>query len=115
MFYMKDDLKTQIIDSNSSRQILAHEGGLMNVKVMFNKATPNDDIPVHNHVHEQSTYVLKGSFKFEIRGETGTEVREVHPGDSIYFPSNVFHGCIPLEDDSQLLDSFTPQREDFLN
>ncbi|KRM12138.1 cupin domain-containing protein [Paucilactobacillus suebicus] len=114
MFFKQDQLKIQTIDDNSYREVLAHEGKLMNVKVFFKHATPNDEIPVHNHVHEQTTYVLKGSFKFEIRGENGPDVQEVHQGDSIYFPSNVYHGCIPLEDDSQLLDSFTPQREDFL-
>lgn len=114
MFFNQADLKTQVIDDNSYRQVLAHSGSLMNVKVFFKQATPAAPIPVHQHVHEQTTYVLKGTFKFEIREATGTQVQEVHEGDSIYFPANVFHGCIPLADDSQLLDSFTPQREDFL-
>lgn len=114
MFFKKADLAIQEIDDNSYRQVLAHSGNLMNVKVFFKHATPNDQIPVHQHVHEQTTYVLKGAFKFEIREPAGTVVQEVHEGDSIYFPSNVFHGCIPLVEDSQLLDSFTPQREDFL-
>ncbi|MGV0167319.1 cupin domain-containing protein [Furfurilactobacillus sp. WILCCON 0119] len=114
MFYKIDDINMDTIDDNSTRKVLAHEGGLMYARVYFKNATPNDVIPPHHHVHEQVTYVLKGAFKFEIMYPDHTEVQEVHVGDSIYFPANVEHGCIPLEDDSQVLDCFTPQRDDFL-
>lgn len=114
MFYKYDDIKFDEIDENSYRKVLAHEGGLMYAQVFFRKATPDVEIPTHHHVHEQVTYIMKGSFKFEIVYPDHTDVQEVHVGDSIYFPKNVEHGCIPLEDDSQVLDCFTPQREDFI-
>ena len=65
------------------------------------------------NMFKQLTY-LKGSFKFSIKYPDRIETKVVHVGDAIYFPSNYEHGCIPLEDDSQLFDSFTPIREDFL-
>lgn len=115
MFFKKENFKTDIIDDNSSRQVLAYGDGLMNAHIFFDKACdPDEEIPLHNHPHVQTTFVLKGSFKFEIDYPDGKEVQVVTEGDAIYFPANMMHGCIPLEDDSQLLDSFTPIREDFL-
>lgn len=114
MFFNNADIKLDKIDDNSSRKVLAHSDNLMNARVFFKQATPNEKVKTHNHVHEQLTYVLKDSFKFEIHENGQVKAQVVHVGDSIYFPSNVYHGCIPLEDGSELLDSFTPARQDFL-
>ena len=66
--------------------------------------------PMHSHPHEQLTYVLSGRFSFTIDGVT----KEVSAGDTLYKKPNVEHGCACLEAGT-LLDTFTPQREDFLS
>ena len=90
-----------------TRKLLAHQGGLMMVEVVFHKAS--DDPGLHNHPHEQIAYVTKGSFEFVVEGKSSV----LSVGDSIYVAPNVVHGGKPLEDGSTLLDVFTPQRDDF--
>ena len=65
---------------------------------------------IHSHLHEQVSYIVQGSFEFNLDGK----IQRVVKGDSIYIPSNTLHGVKALEDNSILLDVFTPQREDFL-
>ena len=64
---------------------------------------------LHNHPHIQSTFVKTGRFLFTV-GETQTEVG---PGDSFVIPSEAVHGCQCLEA-GELIDCFTPRRDDFL-
>ena len=113
MFFKDQNIQFTTVDSNTTRKVLAHSDQIMYAKVFFAKAGEGE-IPLHKHVHEQITYVLKGSFQFMIDDGATKEVQIVKEGDSIHFPSNVLHGCIPLEDDGILLDAFTPVREDFL-
>ena len=63
----------------------------------------------HRHPHEQVSYILSGSFQYEVEGKTYT----LHKGDSYYVAPNELHGATALED-AVILDIFTPQREDFL-
>ncbi|MBW4082026.1 cupin domain-containing protein [Paenibacillus sp. S150] len=113
MFYKDQEIPADIVDSNTTRKVLAHSGQIMYAKVMFAKARQGE-IPLHKHVHEQVTYVLKGSFRFMLDNGETRDVQIVKEGDSIHFPSDVLHGCIPLEDGGILLDAFTPARADFL-
>jgi quercetin dioxygenase-like cupin family protein len=116
MFFMDKDLETKRVDDNTLRRILAYGDGLMNALIIFEKGFSEDtEIPYHKHEHVQSTYVLQGSFNFSIKYPDHTETHVVHVGDAIYFPANLEHGCVPLEDNSRLVDSFTPIREDFLS
>lgn len=89
-----------------TRQVLSENEALMTVEFDFKK---NGVGALHNHVHVQSTYVKSGSFIFTL----GDDELRLNAGDSIIIPSNVVHGCVALED-GQLIDTFTPRREDFL-
>jgi len=66
--------------------------------------------PVHTHPHEQMTLVERGRVRFYI----GDEERIAGPGDVLHFPSNVRHGATMLDEEVELVDIFTPVREDFL-
>lgn len=90
-----------------TRRVLAYGGTLMSVEVTFATGAIG---PLHHHPHEQLTYVLSGRFAFTINDET----REVGAGDTLYKAPDVVHGCVCLEA-GVLLDTFTPQREDFLS
>ena len=65
--------------------------------------------PVHSHPHEQLTHVLSGEFEFTI----GDETRVVRAGDTLYKRPGIVHGCT-CRKAGVLLDTFTPQRDDFL-
>lgn len=88
------------------RKIIARGGKMMAVEVTFKKGGVGT---VHAHPHEQISYILKGSFEFELEGKKYI----LKEGDSYYVAPNLMHGAVALED-SMILDLFTPQREDFL-
>lgn len=94
------------VDPGVKRKILASGGSLMSVEVQFQKGAIG---AIHSHPHEQVSYVIKGSFEFELDGQK----KVIKTGDSYYVNPGVAHGVVALED-SIILDVFTPQREDFL-
>lgn len=89
-----------------TRRILAYTDGLMCVENTFELDAVG---ALHSHPHTQITYVLSGTFSFEIDGETSV----VHAGDTLLKENGVVHGCRCLEP-GKLLDIFAPMREDFL-
>ena len=66
-------------------------------------------VPVHQHPHEQTGYLVSGSARFV----SGDEVFVARPGDSWNIPSGVPHGAEALED-SVVVEVFSPIREDYL-
>lgn len=106
MFVFHKDTCNEITGDGVSRHILAHSGSLMAVEVCFEQGAVG---PMHQHPHEQLTYVLSGVFQFTI----GEETRIVTQGDSLYKSSGIQHGCVCLQSGT-LLDVFTPIRDDFL-
>jgi unsaturated pyranuronate lyase len=88
------------------RKILASSGSLMTVEVTFQKGAIG---AVHSHPHEQVSYVIKGSFEFEMDNRKTV----IKTGDTYYVNPGVVHGVVALEE-AIILDIFTPQREDFL-
>ncbi len=92
--------------SEPVRTVLAHAPELMVVRFAFRVGDRGD---LHSHPHVQSTYVQSGRFVFTI---DGCEIR-VGSGDAFVIPSGAAHGCLCLEA-GELVDSFTPRRDDFL-
>lgn len=62
----------------------------------------------HSHPHEQLVYIIKGGIRFEYPGGTF----EARAGDSFLVPGGVEHQARAFED-SEVLDIFTPMREDY--
>ena len=106
MIVKNNDIKLNDLGKGVSRKILAHVPSLMMVEVNFIKGAVGE---IHAHVHEQISYIIKGSFQLYVEGKT--EI--VKAGDTFYINPNDLHGVTALED-SIILDVFTPQREDFL-
>jgi quercetin dioxygenase-like cupin family protein len=106
MFVFNAEQLMEDLGGGVRRKILAHGGQMMGVEVHFDKDAIG---PLHSHPHEQLTYVLSGAFKFTI----GDETHIVKAGDTLYKTPNIVHGCVCLEP-GVLLDTFTPQRQDFL-
>jgi quercetin dioxygenase-like cupin family protein len=66
-------------------------------------------VPRHGHESEQVSTVVSGRLRFVL---DGCEV-EVGAGESIEIPSNVAHEVRAMED-SEVLDLFSPRREDWM-
>ena len=92
----------------TTRRVLIHGPALMLVEFGFKKG--GIGTPHKHEEHEQVGYVAAGSFEITVDGVT----RIAKVGDTYYAAKNVLHGVVALEDDSVLIDSFTPPRADFL-
>ena len=90
----------------AKRRILCEDKDLMMVSFRFE--TGGVGAP-HHHVHIQSTYVSSGRFRFTVSGETV----DLKAGDGLVIPSDAVHSCVCLEA-GELIDTFTPRRDDFL-
>ena len=101
-----DDTTAITMAPGVSRRVLSHTPELMLVEVTFASGAV---VPVHNHPHQQISYIKSGRFSFTSNGSS----EEAGPGDSLAFASNVEHGVTCLED-GVVLDCFSPAREDFL-
>lgn len=106
MIVKNNDVKLDDLEMGVSRKILAHVSNVMMVEVYFHKGAVGE---IHKHIHEQISYIIKGSFELNIDGKK--EI--VKQGDTYYIKPNALHGVLALEE-STILDVFTPQREDFL-
>ena len=106
MVKLHSDTERIPLDGGMERRILAYDDSLMAVEVGFE--TGAEGAP-HTHPHTQISYVLSGSFRYTVEGESVT----LNPGDSIAVPSGLVHGTVCLEK-GVLLDVFTPKRDDFL-
>lgn len=94
------------VEDRVTRQVLSENETMMVVRFGFQQGGVG---ALHNHPHHQSTYVETGKFRFTI----GDEEFVVSKGDSFIIPSDAIHGCVCLEP-GDLVDTFTPRRDDFL-
>ena len=88
------------------RKVMAYDDTMMVVKVAFETGGVGT---LHHHVHTQASYVSKGKFEIAI----GEEKRVLSEGDVYFVPSGQVHGAVCLEK-GELIDVFSPLREDFL-
>lgn len=108
MIIRNNEVSVKVLDEKSSRKILGNGGSLMMVEVTFQKGGVG---AAHSHRdHEQISYIVKGSFEVTV----GEDKQVMKAGDSFYAAKHIIHGVVALEDDSVILDVFTPIREDFL-
>jgi quercetin dioxygenase-like cupin family protein len=68
----------------------------------------NASVPPHKHPHEQAGTVLTGEIVFVIDGESKT----LSAGDLYLIPSEVEHSARAGDAPVQVLDIFTPVRQD---
>jgi quercetin dioxygenase-like cupin family protein len=87
------------------RQIQVDGERLMIVKVHLAAGAA---LPSHSHPHEQATYVLSGCLRFTL----GDQTVDLTAGQSMGIPSNAVHRAVAVEE-TVVLDSFSPPREDF--
>ena len=89
------------------RRIVADGAHLMQVEVFF---SPGAEGALHSHPHEQTTVVLEGGGVYYVEDVK----HSLRAGDVIHVPPNACHGFIAIPDqETVLLDTFSPPREDF--
>jgi len=67
-------------------------------------------VPLHSHIHEQTTQVISGDLEMTINGKT--EI--LKSGTITIIPSNVLHSARALSD-CEIIDTFCPVREDYID
>lgn len=87
------------------RQVLAYNSKLMIVRHNFTAGWVGAR---HSHPHDQMVYVVSGRILFKAEGKQW----EMGPGDSIVVDGSLEHEASALEA-SEVLDIFTPFREDY--
>jgi len=107
MFYRNSEMKYRIKTDTFSQKVLARGGDMMLTEAGFAK---DSTAPAHSHPNQQLAYVARGKVSFRI----GEEEWTCSEGDSLYVPPDVEHEVTALEEDSIVIDIFSPQREDFL-
>ncbi len=88
-----------------SRQVMCYSPSMMLVRHTMKKGWIGTK---HSHPHEQMVYIVSGGIRFEYPGG----VFEGKTGDSFIVPGGVEHQASAFED-SEVLDIFTPMREDY--
>ncbi|MCD8140615.1 MAG: cupin domain-containing protein [Planctomycetaceae bacterium] len=107
MFIHDDQCTETVLDNGVVRKIKGFLPDLMLVELIWKKGQTG---AVHHHPHRQAGYVVQGSFEADVEGEKTV----LRAGDCYYTTADQPHGLVALEDDSVLLDVFTPMREDFV-
>ncbi len=87
------------------RQVMSYSPRMMLVRHRMKKGWVGAR---HSHPHEQMVYIVSGCLRFHYPDG----VFEARAGDSFLVPGNVEHQASALED-SEVLDIFTPYREDY--
>lgn len=98
---------------NSNEIIPGFKGKFIHGKEMtlaFWNVKKGSKIPLHNHIHEQALFVKKGVFELEIDNEKII----IEENEVILIPSNIMHAGIAITD-CELIDVFSPAREEYTN
>lgn len=97
------------LGSGIRRKIVGHTPQLMSVLVHFDAQAVG--MPHSHEAHDQIAFCISGAFDCEIGG---VKCR-IGPGDAFIARRGVSHGVVALEAGSQLLDQFSPRRDDYLD
>ena len=69
----------------------------------------NTIIPMHSHLHEQAGTVISGELEMTINGEK----RLFKEGETYIIPGNIQHNAETGDKPAQVLDIFSPVREEY--
>ena len=104
--YRWDDVEQEQLSPLISRRLITGDQ-LMIAHVYLAKGAI---VPEHAHHNEQVTYILEGTLRFTIDGET----IDVGAGEVLTIPAHKPHMAEALEDTLDV-DVFTPPRQDWLD
>jgi quercetin dioxygenase-like cupin family protein len=104
-FVKTGDAQSFTPEPGMKRQVLAYSDQLMLVRHYFEEGWVGAR---HSHPHHQLVYVVSGAIRVDVDGR----VFDVRAGDSFVVDGGVEHQASALEA-SEVLDVFTPVREDY--
>jgi quercetin dioxygenase-like cupin family protein len=81
-----------------------------NNTINFIEVKAGCSVPMHQHVHQQCSFVTEGKFEMTVDGETRILDKDMF----VVIPSNAVHGGTAITD-CRLIDLFSPVREDYKN
>jgi quercetin dioxygenase-like cupin family protein len=99
------DVLSSFPEKGLTRQVLAWNERMMLVRHLME---PGWIGTKHSHPHEQLVYVIRG----HLRVTVGEQAFDAAAGDSFVVPGGVEHQASAVEE-SEVLDVFTPFREDY--
>ncbi len=105
------DLPVSAIRAGGQRRI-AYTDHLMLVIFDFSDGPKTAPDPLHQHPHEQVSYVVEGEILFFLGDEPPVHLV---PGDGYTVQPNIPHCIQLLTPRVRLVDAFTPLRDDFIN
>ena len=98
-------IKKEKIGPKITRKLVSGERGM----IVWWSNKKGAHARAHKHPHEQIFWILKGKMKFRLGGKT----RLCKAGDIAVIPGGVEHEAW-FPEDCEVIDVFTPPREDFL-
>lgn len=107
-FFNIQNTEWEELGGGIKRKIVGYTDELMLVHLCFDKGAIG--APHSHEIHDQIGYVVSGSFEAEVDGKK----QVLKAGDAYIAPKHQVHGAVALEQNSILLDAFSPAREDFL-
>jgi quercetin dioxygenase-like cupin family protein len=99
------DIPARELFGSAIRGHYAHANAMTIGEVLLD---PNTTVPMHQHPHEQLTFVIEGRFEFTV----GAESTILEPGMTALIPANVVHGGRTLTA-CRVIDVFSPTRDDY--
>lgn len=105
-YYVVKEMTPKIPAEGVEMRIISGE----KMTMVFFRLESGAEIPEHSHPHEQMGTVLKGSIELTI----DKEKRIVNQGDAYHVRSNVIHSGRCLGSVSEVLEVFSPPREDYI-
>ena len=104
-FFRKDELPaTEMLPGVMRRAVY-----LDDLMITFFTFEPNAVIPLHQHPHQQITWVVSGTMEFELDGEK----QILQAGDGALIPPDTPHSAVVPDGGCQALDAWHPVREDY--
>lgn len=103
-FHTFDDITTKEIAPGFFGKLIHTDNNTIN----FIEITAGSSVALHQHIHQQCSFVLAGEFEMTIDGVAQVLV----PGLYAIVPPNFIHGGTAITD-CKLIDFFSPVREDY--
>ena len=100
-----------ILDLEEKESIDGFKGRFLHTEsftIAFWNIKAGSILPVHSHIHEQTTQVTEGKFEMTLNGIT----KIYAPGTILNIPSNAEHSGKALTD-CKITDVFCPVREEY--
>lgn len=105
MFQNFSDIPVKEIARGFFSQFVHTENNTIN----FLEVTAGSNLPLHQHPHQQCSFVLEGEFEMTV----GEETKRLTKDTFAVIPGNVPHGGKAITN-CKLIDLFSPVREDYL-